>query len=110
MFRRRVALLLVVLLVCSTVLLVRATQVQVLQRGSWQAFLEDELNRSALTSTTRGRILDRNGVVLAKDGPEMDAAVDFRVLGEEPDEEWVKWRAYNRLKRDPTVWAIYLAK
>ncbi|MEM8876003.1 MAG: penicillin-binding transpeptidase domain-containing protein [Planctomycetota bacterium] len=108
MFKRRVGVLLVIMLLTSFVLLARAAQVQVLQRGTWESFLSDELSRSMLTATTRGRIVDRNGVVLAKDGPEMDAAIDYRVLGVEPDEQWLKWRAYNRLKRDPDRWRQYL--
>ncbi|MEM6314589.1 MAG: penicillin-binding transpeptidase domain-containing protein, partial [Planctomycetota bacterium] len=108
MFKRRVGILLLVMVGASALLLGRAAHVQVWQHGSWDAFVADELSRSMLTATTRGRILDRNGNVLAKDGPEMDAAVDYRVLGVEPDEQWLKWRAYNRLKRDPALWKKYL--
>jgi penicillin-binding protein 2 len=98
-YERRVIILLVLLALGFGVLLLRAGQMQLVQHSAWEQFVAGELNRSALVETTRGRIVDRKGRVLAKDEPCIDARVDFRALVEPADEEWVKWTAYRRARQ-----------
>ena len=100
MFERRVLILIVLLSGGLLALVGRAAQMQLGQRGQWEAFVTGELNRSELVETIRGRILDRRGRVLAKDEPCIDARVHYAALTEPPDPEWVKWTAYRRCKQD----------
>ncbi len=48
--------------------------------------------------TTRGSILDRKGRVLAFDAPCIDACVDYRAIVEDPDEDWLRKKAQERLE------------
>ena len=99
MFERRLRLFLFVLILCVGAILVRAVQVQVLQGEYWRQRAADSMKRFLTTETTRGRILDRNGVVLAYDAPCTDAAVHYRAIV--ADENWLKAEAIRRLQSRP---------
>src|SRR5690606_24990152 len=57
--------------------------VQLAQAGLWRSVAS--MSRSELTATSRGRLLDTKGRVLAEDVPCNDAAVAYWVITEEPD-------------------------
>jgi penicillin-binding protein 2 len=98
MFERRLKILLIILLVVSACLAIRAAQIQVLQRATWRAAAAEIMKSDEFVETTRGSIVDRNGVRLVADAPCIDASVDYRVITEEPDADWVKLHAEKNLK------------
>ena len=100
MFERRVVVLLLIVLAGCGAIVVRAAQVTLGQRGQWRAFLDNEMSRSAPVQTTRGRILDRHGEVLAEDEPCIDARVAFPALLDPPPERWVNAVTRQRLLAD----------
>jgi penicillin-binding protein 2 len=98
MFERRLKLFLAFLCFVTLVLVVRALQVQVVQRDRWRKAAAETMKRSQLIETVRGRILDRHGNVIARDEAGVDACVDYRALTDPPDESWVNDRAVERLR------------
>ncbi len=101
MFHRRLAL---ILAGASLALLPVGAQLArlTLVRGSdLRAQAEQPLIARILTPTSRGRILDRKGRVLAKDRPSFDVAVDYDIIA--GGEAWARTRAgiaARRLYRD----------
>ena len=98
MFEHRLKVFLVVLLLVTLTLVLRAAQVQVLQHKAWQEQAAKALTRSEHIETRRGAILDRNDIVMAMDEPCVDACVDYRALAPTPDPQWVKNVARGRLR------------
>jgi penicillin-binding protein 2 len=72
-------------------------QIQVLGRRYWRERATEVMKRSSMIETTRGRILDVKGRVIAADRPCIDACVDYRAIPAVPDEIWVKKIALRRL-------------
>ena len=99
MFERRLKIFLLVLLVMTAGLLLRALQVQVISGAYWQAQAEEIMKRPQLVETVRGRLLDHRGREIASDGACVDAAVDFRAIQVPPDPNWVTTRAVARLRQ-----------
>jgi penicillin-binding protein 2 len=95
MFERRLKLFLVILLCVMGVLLLRAFHLQVLTKNAWRQEAEDFNKREIYTETTRGRILDHNGVELAVDEGCMDACVDYRAISR--NKKWIETVATARL-------------
>jgi penicillin-binding protein 2 len=85
------------LIVFTGVLLLRAAQVQVVQKAHWREEAVRKVARQITTPTTRGPILDIKGRELAVDQPCVDACVDFRVITAEPDAAWLADRATRRI-------------
>ncbi len=77
MFEKRTRIVLACLVAGCLALLVRAGQLQIGQAGQWSDVAAEALRRTTLTETTRGRILDARGEVLAHDVPCNDAAVAY---------------------------------
>lgn len=102
MFERRVRIVLFVLVAAALALLARAAQVQIVQAGVWRALAGDTLRRGAVTETTRGRILDVKGRVLAADVPCNDAAVAYWFIKPEPDEDRLYRDVARKLARRET--------
>lgn len=98
MFERRLKIFLALLIVFTVVLVLRAVQVQVIQRSVWREQAARTMKRSESLETTRGRILDFHGRELAIDAPSIDACVDYRAILERPDDAWVRQQAINRLR------------
>jgi penicillin-binding protein 2 len=98
MFERRLKIFLAALIIFTIVLVLRAVQVQVIQRSVWREQAGRTMKRSETLETTRGRILDLRGRELAIDAPSIDACVDYRAILERPDEAWVRRQAINRLR------------
>src|SRR5438105_3601076 len=97
MFERRLKIFLAILIAVTAVLLVRAVQVQVLARTQWQEKAAALMVRKHLLSTTRGPIKDFRGRDLAIDTACIDACVDYRAVGAEPEEKWLNAQAKSRL-------------
>jgi len=120
MFEQRLKLFLLLALLLAALLAARLAQVQIVQAKRWRQEAALLARRYELVETTRGTIRDRNGNVLAKDDPCIDAAVDYRAILETPDDEWVKQQAEDRLHarleaqgittRHPHGWVDMLAK
>lgn len=98
MFERRLKLFLVVLIAVTVVLVVRASQLQIAQRGEWARQASAMTTRDRLVETTRGRILDIKGRVLAEDQACIDACVDYRAILKEPDPQWLLEQARVRAR------------
>jgi penicillin-binding protein 2 len=99
MFERRLKILLIVMAVAGLSLLGRAFSLQVLHAADY-ADAERRLSTRPpeLTATTRGRILDCRGAVLAADVPATDACVEYPAIVDPPDPKWVTEQARLRLK------------
>jgi penicillin-binding protein 2 len=97
MFERRLKIFLLFVLLATIVLLARAMQVQVINHSYWTQRAAGLLQTTHFTETTRGRILDINGKVMAQDVPCTDACVDFRAIIDPPDPLWVAKLAQRRL-------------
>jgi hypothetical protein len=76
--QRRVGPLLFALCIALGVVLVRAFQVQVLQHGIWAAEAAGMLQSSEVLPYHRGQILDRNGLVLARDEDRDEVRLVYR--------------------------------
>lgn len=98
MFERRLKIFLFILCLASGALALRAAQLQWWQRQYWQGEASKMMRRSELIETMRGKILDRNGVVLAEDQPCIDACVDYRAITDEPDPAWIQSHARQNLR------------
>jgi penicillin-binding protein 2 len=98
MFERRLKILLSLLCFVVAGLVLRAADVQLFNREYWKLEAVDAMKRTHLIETSRGRILDVNGHVLAEDQPCINACVDYRAIPTEPDDAWVKEQAIERLK------------
>lgn len=106
MFERRLKIVLAILSTVVLVLLFRAAQLQVVQADYWHREASDALKKVTFPETNRGKILDRNGLVLAKDRPCMDACVLYAALEYPADPKWLAAQALQRLKtRMGDAWA-----
>ena len=65
MFERRLKILLLILVLATSALVVRAFQIQVIQRDDWRKKASESMTHIEYTDTTRGRIVDRLGRTLA---------------------------------------------
>src|SRR5262245_15437263 len=101
MFERRLKIFLAIVACVAFVLVVRAAQVQVVEKQHWQEQAALTAKRTQLIETFRGRILDVNGEEIAVDKPCVDAVVDYRVIDRVPDNDWLVDAARKRLKNRP---------
>jgi penicillin-binding protein 2 len=90
MFERRLKMILWSLGMALAALVARAGQIQVVQRAHWTSEATDLLTQHKYIETTRGRILDCLGRVLAEDEPCMDACVAYPAVTEDWDQN-AKW-------------------
>ena len=98
MFERRLKIILSLLCVVVAGLVIRAADVQLLNKDYWKQEEVDAMKRTHLIETSRGRIPGCAGRALAEDQPCIDACVDYRAVPTEPDDGWVKEEAIQRLK------------
>src|SRR5690242_518628 len=80
------------------VLLARAMQLQVIEREDWAKKAAESMRSETLAETTRGRILDAKGAVLAEDEPCIDACVDYRFIQDPPEPLFLQQTALQRVK------------
>jgi penicillin-binding protein 2 len=97
MFERRLKIFLCLLAAMVGVLLLRAAQLQMVQREYWRHEAADTLRKVHFLETDRGAIKDCHGVDLAVDRPCVDACVDFRAITYPPDDKWLGEVATRRL-------------
>ncbi len=83
MFHRRVAMLLVLMAGGVVVLTAQLGRLTLVHGSEHRASAESKLVMLDWLPTTRGKILDRQGRVLAKDRPSFDITVDYRVINGE---------------------------
>ena len=76
--QRRVGPLLLVLVAGLLVVLARSFDVQILQHGIWESEAAGMLQSSEVLPYHRGRILDRSGVVLARDEDQFEIRLCYR--------------------------------
>ncbi len=96
MFHRRLALLACGAIGGSVALAVQATRVTVVEGATWLEAAERRLFVDRWTPTTRGRILDRRGRILAQDEAAFDVMVDYAVL----TGDWAEREATRRARRE----------
>ncbi|MFI4855352.1 MAG: peptidoglycan D,D-transpeptidase FtsI family protein [Phycisphaerales bacterium JB065] len=96
MFQRRLLLLMVGVLGVATVLATQAARVTIVEGADWLDTAEGTLVESEWTPTTRGRILDRKGRILAQDRPAFDVMVDYRLI----TGEWAEMEARGMARRE----------
>ena len=101
MFHRRLILLMVfALCIGGTLALATAglTTGETFRQARAQA--ESKLQSTRFTSTIRGRVLDRNGLELAKDEPGWEVAVHFSVI----TGDWARDQAEQDARADKLAW------
>lgn len=96
MFYRRVLLLGGLALLFMVVPLVQLVRLTLVRGDELRASAEARLISRSWQSTSRGRILDRNGLVLAADRPAYDIAVDYPVISG----QWAFTQAAERARRE----------
>jgi len=97
--RRRVRLCLIGFLVLLMVVFGRVVQLEVTDGAAFRAQAAKPLVRRHTLPGVRGRILARNGTVLAHGKKVLALAVHYRWLEEPPDPQWLRWTARSRLSR-----------
>ena len=97
MFERRLKIFLMLLFAVTGVLVLRAAQVQVVQREEWREKAALTMMHSRSTETIRGNIVDFKDRIVAMDRPCIDACIDFRALTDPPEPKWVRAVALERL-------------
>jgi cell division protein FtsI/penicillin-binding protein 2 len=80
MFERRLRIILWVICLSAMGLIGRAGQIQLVQHDAWVHQAADMLSHRQFIDTTRGRILDGRGRVLAMDEPCIDACVEYPAI------------------------------
>lgn len=100
MFHRRLTVVAVLVAVGSLVPLARLAQLAVIKGNDLAQQSEARLTAQRLVSTTRGRILDRKGRVLAEDRPSFDAQVDYSLISG----QWVYLQAAHDAKKSTPHW------
>lgn len=96
MFQRRLLLLLAGVIAGVSVLTLQAARVTIVEGSEWLDTAEGTLVESEWTPTSRGRILDRKGRVLAQDRPSFDVMVDYRLI----TGEWAELEARAMARRE----------
>jgi penicillin-binding protein 2 len=100
MFHRRLTLVAVLVAAGSLVPLARLFQLTVIKGEQLTQQSEGRLTASRLIDTTRGRILDRKGRVLAQDRPGFDVKVDYSLISG----QWAFVMAAKEAKKSTPRW------
>jgi penicillin-binding protein 2 len=103
MFERRLKIFLLILLAFGALVAARAAQVQLLEHDQWQNEAAATVVPPEYLQTTRGRILDCRGRVIAEDAACSDVCVAYpAILGQfdqKYDQKWLRDQAIARLHR-----------
>ncbi|MFT3684314.1 MAG: penicillin-binding transpeptidase domain-containing protein [Phycisphaerales bacterium] len=100
MFHRRLLLVGVLVAAGSLVPLVRVAQLTLVKGEQLSQQAESRLSETRLIETTRGRILDRKGRVLAQDRPGFDVQVDYSLISG----QWAFLQAAREAKKTTPKW------
>ena len=113
MFHRRLTLLAVVMAVVLVLLVAQMSRLALVQGAARYEVAERRLDLVQFLPTTRGRILDRNGLALAADRPSYDVAVEYEVItgawafeqaaGRARSEQRDAWDTLSPAQRDAAV-------
>jgi penicillin-binding protein 2 len=95
MFHKRLVLLLAAMVAAFAALAGQLGRLTLAQGAEHRQRAESKLVMLDFTPTTRGRILDRKGRVLAQDRPSFDVTVDYRVI----NGEWAITQAARAARR-----------
>lgn len=95
MFHRRLLLLALMMGLGGLILTGRMSYMTLVQANEWKQLAESRLTVRQFIPTVRGRILDRQGRVLAADAPAYDVAVYYSVISD----EWPYRMAYNDARK-----------
>jgi penicillin-binding protein 2 len=98
--RRRLRWCVAVFAVLLLVVWCRAAQLQIGQGAAFRAEAVRPIEREKSLPAPRGRILARDGMVLACDRTVAAVAVDYRWLEDPPRETWLEQLARKRLAKD----------
>ncbi len=77
----------------------RVVQLEIAQGEAFRAEAARPLERRQSLRGVRGRILARDGAVLAHEKKALALAVQYRYLEDPPDARWLRWTARSRLPR-----------
>jgi penicillin-binding protein 2 len=102
MFHRRLLLLAAAVVVSLVLLVGQLGRLTIVKGEELRAEAERRLVMWEWESTSRGRIVDRKGRVLAQDRPSFDVSVDYAVLDPEMRGSWARaeaWRAARLANR-----------
>jgi len=97
--RRRLRICVGAFALLLAVIFVRAVQLEITQGAAFRAEARQPLRRERSIPGVRGRILARDGTVLAHDRQVLAVAVHYRYLEQPPDERWLRDTARRRLSR-----------
>lgn len=97
--RRRLRLLLAVYGAALLVVLGRALQLELQGGAEFRRIANAPIEKPVILEAERGRILARDGTVLAADHQARALAVHYRYLQAEPDERWLRRQVRSRLTR-----------
>ena len=97
--RRRMRICLVGVVVLMIGVFGRAVQLEVTEGAAFRSEAANPLVRRHSLPGVRGRILARNGTVLACDKEVLALAVHYRWLEEPAHPRWLRWTARSRLSR-----------
>ena len=100
MFHRRLTLVAVLVAAGSLVPLARLGHLTVVKGDKLSEQAESRLSTTRLIDTTRGRILDRKGRVLAQDRPGFDVKVDYSLISG----QWAFLQAVREAKKNTPKW------
>jgi penicillin-binding protein 2 len=96
-FRSRLRWLFAFVVLCSLTVFTRLTVLEVRDGPEYRAQASEPAVRERPTSTIRGRILARDGTVLAYDHPLASLAIDYRWLEQPSQPRWLRQTARARL-------------
>jgi penicillin-binding protein 2 len=97
--RRRLRICFGAFAVLLAVILARAVQLEITQGAAFRAEARQPLRRERSIAGVRGRILARDGTVLAHNRQVLAVAVHYRYLEQPPDGRWLRDTGRRRLSR-----------
>jgi penicillin-binding protein 2 len=83
----------------AVAILARAAQLEITDGENFRRRAAEPIERTVMISPARGRIVARDGTVLAEDRVARAVAVQFRYLENPPDSAWLKRLVRGRLSR-----------
>ena len=96
---RRMTILLCCFVVAMLLVFARVVQLEVAQGAAFREEALRPIEREIILPAVRGRILARDGTVLARDCAIDALAVEYRLLQDPPDERWLRGEVNSRLSK-----------
>jgi penicillin-binding protein 2 len=92
------------------VLLAGLWWVQIVSAQDYQQHLETQAFRTVRIPAVRGKILDRNGAVLAENAPNYSVSLYLDDLRDEFKEEYSRLRPMRKVTNSPPIWRFWSRK